>query len=386
MNNFNDLGVLIRSNWDNHQQNYYNCIPFDVFPKLEQVVPGIIQGVQYLLTGSTGCAKSKISRYLFLHNPYQYVKTHPDSGIDLDIFYFSLEESREKIYLSELARVLRTKYKVSFSVNQLRSVGKNNTIPKELFPKIKECEPEVQTFMDKVRIYGKEESNPFGVYNIMRNFAHKVGRFYHKDGRYFTEHERVQLLKGEGDVYKSFGGYKLNNPRHYIICLYDNMNIMKTESGKSLHECMTKLSSDYFLDLKNIYKQIPVAVHQQEMSKERMEFTSKGASIEKKLEPSLDGLGDNKMVGRDFEVVFGLFNPARYGIDEHEGYDITKLKDNYRDLKVLKNRDDFEGKRVALFFDGACDYFRELPHNREVSAMNGWYDYAKKLNETRFKK
>jgi hypothetical protein len=299
MQNFNDIKTLIATNKANHEKQYYNCIPFNVFPNLETVVPGIIQGVQYLLTGSTGCAKSKISRYLFLHNSYEYVKHNPELGIDLDIFYFSLEESKEKIYLSELSRTLRAKHNISISVNQLRSVGKNNTIPREYFPLISKCEKEVETFINKVRIFGKDESNPFGVYNIMRNFAHKVGRCYHKSGQWFTDHEMQQLKQGVGEHYKTLGGYKLYNARHYILCLYDNMNIMKTEAGKSLHECMTKLSSDYFLDLKNLFKQIPIVVHQQEMAKERQEFTSKGTSIEAKLEPSLDGLGDNKLIGRD---------------------------------------------------------------------------------------
>lgn len=386
MKKFDEIEQLIEQNKSNHDMGYYNCIPFDIFPRLEKYIPGITQGTQYIITGATASAKSKISRYLFIHNPYYYVKNNPQLGIDLDIHYFSLEESKEKIYLSEVARSLKTKHNISVSINDLRSVGKHNTIPKELFPKIKECEKEVQMFMDKVIIYDKFEANPTGVYKIMRDVAHKIGRFKSKDGRLFTEHEMNQVKMGIGDTYKHIGGYELINPKHYVIILYDNVNIMPTEAGMSLHEAITKLSSDYFLTLKNNFKMIPVIVHQQAMSKEQMEFTSKGVSIDEKLEPSLDGLGDNKLIARDAEVIFGTFNPARYNIQVHNGYMITKLKDNYRSLNLLKYRDGVEGRKLPLFFDGACDFFAEMPKLDDTKTINKIYNYAKKLAEERAKR
>ena len=122
MRRFNEIEQLIEQNKSNHDMCYYNCIPFDIFPRLERYIPGITQGTQYIITGATASAKSKMSRYLFIHNPYYYVKNNPQLGIDLDIHYFSLEESKEKIYLSEVSRSLKTKHNISVSINDLRSV------------------------------------------------------------------------------------------------------------------------------------------------------------------------------------------------------------------------------------------------------------------------
>jgi len=387
MSGFQNIKSFIERNKNNHESGYYNCIPFDVFPRFEKLVPGIIQGMQYILTGSSGCAKSKISRFMFLHHPYHYVEKHPELGIEVDIHYFSLEESREKIYLSELSRVLKTKHGLSVSVNQLRSIGKNNTIPRTLFSKIDECEKEVNVFMNKIKIYGKEESNPTGVYKTMRDVAHKTGKYFHKSGHLFTEYEMNQIKNSHGEIYKDIGGFKLNNPRHYIICLFDNINIMKGEKGLSEYECINKLSTDYFLDTKSMFKQINVIVQQQTAEKEKQEFTSRGQSIEEKLEPSKDGLAINKSTFNDAEFVLGIFNPARYGIKEHAGFDIQKLHDNYRSLSILKNRDDYEGYKIPLFFDGACDYFKELPRQKDnpnyQNQITEIYKYAKELYDSR---
>jgi hypothetical protein len=89
------------------------------------------------------------------------------------------------------------------------------------------------------------------------------------------------------------------------------------------------------------------------------------------------------MITITFEVVMGIFNPARYGIAEHCGYDITKLHDNYRSIKLLKNRDDFENRVINLFFDGACDYFRELPSIKDKEKLTNVYKYAQQLAESR---
>lgn len=125
---------------------------------------------------------------------------------------------------------------------------------------------------------------------------------------------------------------------------------------------MTKFSAEYCR--KNISKHfgyIPVLIQQQEAAKEKQVFTNRGESVESKLEPSLDGLGDNKLTQRDALVVIGLFAPDRYGIEEHMGYDITTLKDNYRCLILLKNRVGRPNLKKGLYFNGAANIFAELP-------------------------
>lgn len=63
--------------------------------------------------------------------------------------------------------------------------------------------------------------------------------------------------------------------------------------------------------------------------------------------------------------MLGLFAPVRYGIEEYPmrasgGYDITKLRDNYRELSVLLNRRGSGFINSHLYFNGAVNYFCEL--------------------------
>jgi len=124
---------------------------------------------------------------------------------------------------------------------------------------------------------------------------------------------------------------------------------------------------------------IPVNVQQQASAKEQVQYNFKGKSIEEKLEPSLDGLGDNKSTQRDANVVLGLFAPDRYGIEAHNDYDITFFRDRYRSMTILKDRDGISNKKLPLFFNGASDYFKELPKAENTEGLRRVYEYINSL-------
>ena len=63
--NFNDIYSEIVQNKQNHDNGYYNCIPFIGLNRLEKYLPGIEQGTYYLITASTG-VKSKINLHINL--------------------------------------------------------------------------------------------------------------------------------------------------------------------------------------------------------------------------------------------------------------------------------------------------------------------------------
>ena len=54
--NFKDIYSEIIQNKQNHDNGYYNCIPFIGLNRLEKYLPGIEQGTYYLITASTGGA------------------------------------------------------------------------------------------------------------------------------------------------------------------------------------------------------------------------------------------------------------------------------------------------------------------------------------------
>ena len=374
----------IENNRNNHLQGYYNCIPFIGMQRLEQFIPGIEQETYYLVTANSGIGKSKFVRYLFIHNPYEYIRTHPDCGIELKIIYFSLEESKKKVILSEISKYLFTKYNIPVNIKQLQSRGRYNTISAETLEKVKEAEEYIEQFLNVVDIVDSVR-NPTGMYKYVRNYAMQVGRYYDVHNQPLSDAEHLQINKGEGDVYKKVAYYKKYNPKLFVIVITDHLKLMSgesTPSGMYLSEgkpVMNKWSSDYCLIMRDKWGFSPVNVQQQASDKEKQEYTMTGKSIEEKLEPTLDGLGEHKLTQQDANIVLGLFAPERYGIREHNGYDINFFKDNYRSMSILMDRDGEANKKLPLFFNGATDFFRELPLSSDIDQIRIVREYVNSL-------
>ena len=368
-------------NKQNHDSGYYNCIPFMGMERLEMYLPGIEQSTYYLLAAASGVGKSKLARYLFIHNPIVFLENNPDSGIELDILYFSLEESKEKILLAEISKYLFTKYGLTLSIKQLASVGRYNVISAADLEKVKEAEAHVKKFLDRVTIYDSVR-NATGIYKTVRNFAMTVGTYYDKEGKPLTPTEVMQVTGGVGETYKKVSYYKLHNPKHYVIVMTDHLGLLQPENGETLWQTMGKMSSSYNLHFRDKFGFIPVVIQQLAADKERVESNFQGKTIEDKLEPSLDSLGDNKTIARDVNVALGLFDPARYKIDNHNGYDITRLKDRYRSMNIMKSRDGIANKKLPLFFNGAVDFFKEMPRTDNIDGMNRVFEYVNQLNRT----
>lgn len=368
-------------NKQNHDSGYYNCIPFMGMERLEMYLPGIEQSTYYLLAAASGVGKSKLARYLFIHNPIVFLENNPDSGIELDILYFSLEESKEKIILAEISKYLYSKYNLVISIKQLASVGRYNVISSEDLAKVRLAEAHVRKFLDRVTIYDNVR-NATGIYKTVRNFAMTVGTYYDKDGKPLTPEEVMQVTGGIGETYKKVAGYKLHNPKHYVIVMTDHLGLLQPESGETLWQTMGKMSSNYNLHFRDKFGFIPVVIQQLAADKERVDSNFQGKTIEDKLEPTLDSLGDNKTIARDVNVALGLFDPARYKIDNHNGYDITRLKDRYRSMNIMKSRDGIANKKLPLFFNGAVDFFKEMPRTDNIDGMNRVFAYVNQLNRT----
>lgn len=380
--NFKDIYNKIVKNKENHSQGDYNCIPFQDMGRLENVIPGIEKSTYYILTSGTGVGKSKLIRSLFIHQPIEFLLNNPDKDIKLDILYFSLEESKEKIILAEISKYLFTKHGIIKSVKELQSIGRYNTVTDDELEKIKEAEEYVDNFLSKVKII-ENQRNPTGIYKTVRNFALTIGTYYDKDNNPLSNEDIKNIVNNKGDSHKKVKYYKTHHNNHYVLVIVDHASLLNTEThlGKplNLRETILLYSNNYCLHIRDKFGFSPILVQQQMATKEAIEVNFKGNTIEQKLEPSMDGLADSKNTKNDANIVLGLFAPNRFAIKEHYGYNIEILKDNYRCLSILKSRDGESNIKVPLFFNGAADYFKILPKSDDVESMNKVYNYVLKL-------
>jgi hypothetical protein len=322
-----------------------NCIPWGL-PRFEESSPGIEQGKYYQVTAQSKAAKTQLTDWLFVFNT---IKQIIDDNLDirLKIFYFSLELSKEEKMLACFANILYIKEGLRIAPTDLKSTHAKKVLSLEVLEIISKYQKyfdkieEIVEFVDDIR-------HATGIYDLVRKYAVANGNIYYRD----------IVIKGE--ITKVEDRYEPNDPEEYVMIIIDHIGLISPQklngTQLSLHESISLLSSDYLIKLRNRFNYIPVVVIQQAIAGENIEHKKAGA-----LRPSVANLGDNKLIARDCNMMIGIFNPFKHEIPEYLGYDITKFKDNIRFVEIIISRDGGAGTICPLYFDGAVNYFRELP-------------------------
>lgn len=335
-----------------------NCIG-NSFERFSNYWPGVEKGRYYIVTASSGVGKSKFAKKMFVFDTVDQVLAHPEWNIDLHIKYYCLEESKVNFMQTLMSYKMYQKDRTRVSVTEMNSIG---TIADESF---------IEETKKWHRYWAKFEQ----MVDIIDDIRHPTGIFKHaeewllKNGHWaFTEREFTNNENGAKYNKQVRDYYIPNHPDRYTIIVVDHISLISTEKGsETLHAAINKLSSEYFLYLRDKYNCSIVNVQQQAADTEKQQFNYKGQSVEAKLEPTLAGLGDNKLTQRDADVAFGLFAPDRYEIEKHMSYNVALMEDHYRSLKILKYRDGIANVRVGLFFDGAVGNFEELPTSKDIT-------------------
>lgn len=356
----------IRANHEVRVNGGFNAIPFKSFPKLSKFLPGVIKGSQTIITASSGIGKTQLTKRMYVLDPIEFVLSIGDlSVLDLKIHYFALEESVEEFINSLIINKAYIDYGKLFSPDDLMSRHADHTLTREDLEIINTVAAQIeQTYLPFLDVVDSID-NPYGIYKYLRDYSRDNGVHYYtqlKEGdRLITHDEFENLNKAEKTLWK-YSHYVPHNENKYEVVIVDHISLLQGERGGDVASAIQDWSSTYSRkQITKHWKYASVLVQQQAADQEKQQYTSRGVSIEAKLEPSLDGLGDNKRTQRDALVVLGLFAPDRYEITNHRGYDITQLKDHYRSLKILKNRYGPSHKRLALYYNGAVNIFDELP-------------------------
>lgn len=351
----------IHRNAERVRRGLVNYIPFNL-PRLEEWIPGIQKKNYTIITANSGVGKSKITKALYVINPVDYVIAHQETGIKLKIFYFCLEESKLAFMDSIICNKLHEFYGVRIPIKPLNSIG-----PIVLSEEHEELlgQPEMVEYFRKfeeiVEIID-DIKHPYFMYEHVERYMEAHGHWTKKTVPYYDKATKTHKDAEVNDYYVP------DDPELYVEVITDHLAKMYLPKGMDLHQAMGEYSSRYCCDLRDKYFCTIVNVVQQVADQEKKQFTNQGQSIEAKLEPSLDGLGDNKTVQRDADEIIGVFAPARHDILEHRKYDIRQFQDSYRSLKGLKMRDGDPNARIGLFFDGAVNVVEELPPVEQMTS------------------
>lgn len=356
----------VRDDIQKARHNDYNVIP-SFFRRFSAWFPGIMRGLYTIITANSGVGKSIFFRKIYIYDAIKFIEENPDQKIKYHMMLFLLEESKEAFIYKGISKQLWERFGISLSSRDLKSyfnnkgLGKTSKVTDEIMAYIDQIEP----YFDKIEEYVElidHIRNPTGMWMHIRKYAASHGKFYwretDKDGKEINR----KLIP---DIFKEgvrWNYYEPDDPEAYVLIGVDHLSLSQLESGLTQHATMGRLSSEYLIRARNQLGYSPVVVQQQASDKEKIEVNFKGETNEAKLEPSLDGLANNKETQRDADVVYGIFGPSRYGIKEHQGFDITQLGNSYRWFTCLKDRDGEPNVGIALYFNGKVGEFQELPN------------------------
>lgn len=282
----------IEDNAQLRRDGKYIAIPWLSLPKLSKVMPGIQKGRYYLVSANSKIGKTQLADFLFMYEPLAWAKAHPTANLKPKIFYFSLEMSKEDKILAAMAHYIFKKNGKIYTPEKLLSVYHNEFLTPEDIENVKLIKPELDYLEDHVFFIDRTR-NPYGIYKTMKDYAESHGT-YTKKWVNWVNNETKQIEKREVIDF-----YTPNDPDEIIIVLIDHISLFTPENGMTLHESISKFSSDYAITMRNQWKYCPVIVQQQAAASEAQQFTQSGQQIINKLKPSTDGLGDNKLTQRD---------------------------------------------------------------------------------------
>jgi hypothetical protein len=337
-----------------------NCIEFP-FPRFRTIFPGIEKGKYYLISGATKSSKTQLTNYIFVYTTVIYAYTHPNI-ITPKIFYYNLEETEEAITLRFICFLLYIYDNIRISPTDLGSTNKDKPVDKHILDLIQTKKyTDILNFYEQVVEFKDDKSNPTAIWKDIKSYANLNGVTYYKPCLYKNE-------LGETKEGQEFDYYIPNNPNEYVFIIVDHISLIDTENNKTLRECINRLSS-YMILIKNRYKYIPVIVQQQST-----ETTNLEAFKSNKIRPTTAGLSDSKYTSKDCDVFMGITNPHFFELPDYVGYDITKLKSNFRILEIVLNRQGDSNNLCPLYFDGAINYYKELPLPSDKERMESIYN------------
>ena len=339
----------LRQRRENLIEGRVNCIPTP-FPSFSQSFVGIERATYYCVTGNQKTAKSQFTSFLFLYTPVLYAYHNRDK-VRVKVFYAPLEESKQKVVLRFMRYLLYTHsgFRTRVSHQELTSTREGHPISEEVLEILEseEYQDIMNFFEDRVEFLS--DRNPTGIYKAMVKYADEHGKRLYKQVRTVNEF-------GEEQVVNKIVGYEPDDPDEYVIGITDHIGLLQEESGMDKRGTIKKYS-EYMMEVRDYYGQIPVAVQQQ-----NVEVQSMDAYKLNRIMPSPGSLADCKDTRYDVNVMLGLTNPHAAKLKEFLKYDITKLQDCQRFLEVMLARDGTANDVKALYFDGAVSYFKELPN------------------------
>lgn len=317
-------------------------------PKLDSYIGGLQKKCYYLLFSESGGGKTAMALYLI----YRCLMDDPNRKIK--IIYFSLEMSSNKLLAKLLGLYLYETYGVIISYKTLMSW-------QEILP-----DDQYQIAL-KGKAWLEEISKKFIIYDKSLN----RDSFYHEMMNLFEQHgEFVEVDGGKRTIYIP------NDPDMMFLGVIDHIALCSPKPGETKKSEMDAISNRAV----GLRERVGVSwLFLQQANRGTTDMDRRKAEL---YEPSRQDLKDSEVMYNDCDTCMALFNPVKLKLKTTRGYQIINeppatfpgLRDRYRGLCLIKNREGDPDKYIPLNFFGEIGIFRELPKADQI------IDYAPYLS------
>ena len=313
--------------------------------KLTEFIPNIQLSTYYLVGGELSTGKSAFANDMFVYNPIDwYLENKNETDIKLLIPYYSFEIPKKDMTVKYIARRIYKKYGVLLDINYILSRGKHK-ISQEHYDMVLNELPIIEE-LDKILLVQDLPKHPTGIWNDLLKIAYNNGS---------------GIVNDNGTYKFNDEGYIPKNENLYVIPVIDHIGLTRKEREFSKKEVIDKLSA-YMIILRNKCNFSPVLVQQLNRS-----LSSADRFRLDRVEPQLSDFKESGNTQEDANVVLALFSPQRYEIPKFREYDVLRLKNRFRSVSILKNRDGEADKIMGMGFIGEVGNFFELPKGADMT-------------------
>lgn len=312
------------------------------FSRLKTFIPSIQKGTYYLVGGESGAGKTSFADDLFVDSVLEwYLENKDKTNIKLDIRIFSFEISIEDKLAKLAAKKIYKDYGILLDLDLIFQRG-DFKLPDDIRKICSKCIDYFDEIQDYVTIYDTP-INPTGIRKMVIAANDETG---------------TTVNLGEGLM-----KYTPNNSDLHRIWMLDHFGKLKFENGlSSVKEKIDKVSDDA-VHMKRLYKDTFVFLQQLNRG---IGSYQRQAKLNTKIDASKiriqrDDFKDTGNSYEDADIVFGVFSPFAYELENYAKYDITKLKNRFRSLQVIKSRNGESDFAFASQYVGEIGRFSELP-------------------------
>jgi hypothetical protein len=232
----------LKNNKERRRSGDVIAIPWSL-PRLSTVLPGIEQGRYNLVSASPKAGKTQLADFLYVYQPIEWLIKHPESKITLKIFYFSLEVSKKTKTRAAICYKLFTDHGIVVSPQKLNSIFGSYILDDKIEQIVNGEEfiswfnkfENIVTFYDTVR-------SPNHIYHVIKSYAE-----HPSNGSYTYKTISWQNEDGTYSPVEVKDKYIATRPHEYVIVILDHIGLLQTATGETLHQAISKYSSEYCL-------------------------------------------------------------------------------------------------------------------------------------------